>query len=140
MRSMQARPWLMAAACSDQYVRIYDRRKMSVRAPTGSHASTPLLSLAPLHMLLDRSGTNTCHTTCARFSHRGDKVLANYHSDQVRCWGPHPCLFSVFLLQILQENALVFMLVCGYCLIAGIAFGLALRSSVGASLQEMCVR
>jgi hypothetical protein len=86
-RGVQARPWLMAAACSDRFVRVYDVRKLSLRAPGAAAASPPLLALAPLHLCTapgigDAMGRP--YTTCARFSNRGDQLVATYHGEQAR--------------------------------------------------------
>ena len=57
----------MAFACSDRFVRIYDRRMLQLRAPTATAASPVLLHLAPLHLCLGTGGG-----------------MATYHGEQVR--------------------------------------------------------
>ena len=74
----------MAAACSDRYVRVYDMRKLSLRSPSAPTATPALLNLAPLHICMGRSGSVLArpYTTCARFSNRGDRLVATYHGEQ----------------------------------------------------------
>jgi hypothetical protein len=83
---LQTHPWLMAAACSDRFVRVYDRRRLSLCCPDNGRSSTALLSLAPLH-LLGGTPRNEAHvfSTSARFSNRGDRIVATYHREQVSC-------------------------------------------------------
>lgn len=85
---MQARPWMMATACSDRFVRVYDRRKLSLRLPSAARPSQALLELCPLHLNLPGHKASAVYTTCARFSHRGDRLLATYHREQV-CYARH---------------------------------------------------
>lgn len=83
---VQSKPWLMAAACRDRYVRVYDRRRLSLRAPTAAAASPALLTLAPLQLCAATgSQDGRAYTTCARFSNQGHRLLATYHHEQVRC-------------------------------------------------------
>ncbi|MEW5317744.1 MAG: hypothetical protein WDW38_009020 [Sanguina aurantia] len=82
----KAQPHLMAIACGDPFIRIYDRRKLSTGAPdSGRGSGTPaLLQLAPPHIPLGTSPRGArSHTTYVNFSHRGDKVIASYHGDHV---------------------------------------------------------
>jgi hypothetical protein len=72
----------MATACQDRFVRVYDRRMLSLRSPTAGTASPALLSLAPLQLCIGRSAQYPpAYTTCARFSHKGDRLLATYHHE-----------------------------------------------------------
>lgn len=61
----------MAVACGDPYVRIYDRRKLSLGGP-GSVFPLPLLVLAPPHLTIRPLARS--HTTYVNFSNAGDKV------------------------------------------------------------------
>ena len=85
---VQERPWQMAVACSDRFVRVYDTRRLSLRSPGATGATPALLSLVPLHLCLGSASQHgllgRAYTTCARFSHRGDKLVATYHGEQVR--------------------------------------------------------
>lgn len=83
----------MATACSDRFVRVYDRRMLQLRAPTATTASPALLHLAPLHMCLSANGgmDGRAYTTCARFSRRGDRLVATFHGEQVPSLAPVPC-------------------------------------------------
>lgn len=72
---------LLALACGDQFVRIYDRRKLSLSRPCRELvAAEPLMKLAPPHLAM-RPPTGRLHATCVNFSNRGDKVLTTYHGD-----------------------------------------------------------
>ena len=74
----------MAAACRDRYVRVYDRRRLSLRSPTAAAASPALLTLAPLQLCTaGGSQDGRAYTTCARFSNQGHRLLATYHHEQV---------------------------------------------------------
>jgi len=81
----KARPYMMAVACSDPYVRIFDMRKLSTGAPADDLCSKAVLELAPPHLYQKSAGLHTRsgqpHTTHVTFSNRGDRVLATYHSD-----------------------------------------------------------
>jgi hypothetical protein len=79
----------MATACSDRFVRIYDRRRLSLCSPDTGQPAAALLSLAPLHLLGGTLRNPACvYATRARFSNRGDRVVATYHREQVR-WFLH---------------------------------------------------
>ena len=75
-------PHQIALACGDPFVRVYDRRKLSL-----SHniaASRPLIKLTAPHLLLQ--GTRAAkfegtHTTCVSFGATGRRVVATWHSD-----------------------------------------------------------
>jgi len=82
---------MMATACSDRFVRVYDRRNLSLRLPSAARPSRPLLELCPLHLNLPGHKASLVYTTCARFSHRGDQVVATYHREQV-CHSPQHCV------------------------------------------------
>jgi hypothetical protein len=75
----------MATACSDRFVRIYDRRRLTMCNPNTGQPTASLLSLAPLHLLGGTPRNPACvYATRARFSNRGDRVVATYHREQVR--------------------------------------------------------
>eukprot|EP00878_Enallax_costatus_P025492 GHUV01027276.1.p1 GENE.GHUV01027276.1~~GHUV01027276.1.p1 ORF type:complete len:315 (+),score=72.05 GHUV01027276.1:949-1893(+) len=75
-------PHLMAVACGDPYVRVFDRRKLATSRP-GGRPSQPLLQLTCPHLpLLLKAGINRrAHTTHVSFSNRGDKLVTSYHGD-----------------------------------------------------------
>eukprot|EP00892_Ulva_mutabilis_P012900 jgi/Ulvmu1/9983/UM059_0032.1 len=77
-----AKPWMMATACSDRFVRVYDRRKLTLRLPSAAQPSPPLLELCPLHLAMPGHKASAVYTTCARFSHHGDRLIATYHREQ----------------------------------------------------------
>lgn len=75
----QARPHQMAVACGDPYVRVFDRRKLSLGA---SAFPEPMLRLSPPHLpILCMVEGELCHSTYVNFSHRGDKLVALFHGD-----------------------------------------------------------
>mmetsp|Transcript_4466 Transcript_4466/g.10812 ORF Transcript_4466/g.10812 Transcript_4466/m.10812 type:complete len:654 (-) Transcript_4466:616-2577(-) len=77
----KSRPYQLAVACGDPFVRIFDMRKLSARAPCEDMFAQPLLQLAPPHLHRASSLQAACYATCAKFSSRGDKVVATYHGD-----------------------------------------------------------
>ncbi|KAF4521565.1 hypothetical protein B566_EDAN001285, partial [Ephemera danica] len=56
----------------DQYVRIYDKRKIS--------AGKPMKKFCPHHLL---SGNHFTHVTCAVFNHDGSEVVASFNDDDI---------------------------------------------------------
>ena len=77
---------MLATACSDRFVRVYDRRRLSLRPSSAQAPDLPLMQLAPLHMAIgrDAGGSNRAYSTCARFSHKGDRLVATFHAEQAR--------------------------------------------------------
>jgi len=74
-------PWQMAVACGDAFVRIYDRRKLSLGASSPAEA---LMYLAPPHLASGakrRCPPPTTHTTAVHFGQTGTSVIATYHRD-----------------------------------------------------------
>ncbi len=88
LRPAQVNQHLLAVACSDPYVRLYDRRMLSPTSPS-SAAAVPLLELAPPHLQLGvwhDGRPKTSHTTCVSFGSTGRRLLANYNGDHAYCW------------------------------------------------------
>ena len=131
---MQVRPWLMATACSDHQVRVYDRRRLSLRDPAASAASQSLLDLCPLHLHLPGHHPELVYTTCARFSNRGDRLVATYPSEHVR--GPLLlCFFASLLLCFFASLLLCFFASFLLCFFALCFFASA---SASASSYPLC--
>jgi hypothetical protein len=88
-------PNLMGVACGDNYVRLYDRRKLSLHAPAtaGVHACTPWVAMfTPPHVGCAQSTSADAdfetavpdyHATHVAFSPDGGALLASFHSDHV---------------------------------------------------------
>ncbi len=79
-------PHLMAVACGDPTVRVFDRRKLSLGTPEAvlqGQGSRPVLGLAPPHLPLALKGLRAgrAHATCVNFSGRGDRLVVTYHGD-----------------------------------------------------------
>lgn len=74
-------PMYLAAACSDQFVRVYDRRTLSLQRNSGQFTS-PLCTLSPKH-LKDLKSNHDIHSTFVKFSHDGRKILASYCGEQI---------------------------------------------------------
>ncbi|CAM9676656.1 unnamed protein product, partial [Phaeothamnion confervicola] len=91
---------MMAVACSDHLVRLYDRRRLTPARPRlggsggsstgGGSSATPgtpvLAAFCPPH--LRRQAPGEAHSTSVAFSPCGRELLASYHGD-------HAYLFSV---------------------------------------------
>ncbi|KAF6262611.1 hypothetical protein COO60DRAFT_599677 [Scenedesmus sp. NREL 46B-D3] len=77
-----AAPHLMAVACGDPYVRVFDRRCIGTDCP-GKPTTRALLQLSAPHlpMLLKAGLSRRAHATHASFSSRGDRLVASYHGD-----------------------------------------------------------
>ncbi|KAK3256556.1 hypothetical protein CYMTET_34314 [Cymbomonas tetramitiformis] len=76
------RPYELAIAAGDPFVRIYDRRYL---CPGGAQPQPAMLYLTPPHLAdacSNRRGTET-HVTSVAFSSCGASLVANYHSDHV---------------------------------------------------------
>jgi hypothetical protein len=88
-------PNLMGVACGDNYVRLYDRRRLSLHAPAtaGVHACTPWVAMfTPPHVGCAQSTSADAdletavpdyHATHVAFSPDGSALLASFHSDHV---------------------------------------------------------
>jgi len=113
------RPMQLAVAASDKYVRIYDRRRLSVgsfenaamaasgtsRGSTSTSYPAGLVTeLMPPHIALGPSNlggggggggnqTEDGHPTHITFSNSGDKLLATYHGNHTFMWST-PNLFA----------------------------------------------
>jgi WD and tetratricopeptide repeats protein 1 len=79
-------PFYMAVACSDEFVRVYDRRK--IRVETAARDSSLYVHMfAPEHLTqpsaADRRSRSQPFATHAVFSSCGRQLLANYSSDHV---------------------------------------------------------
>ncbi|GBF94894.1 hypothetical protein Rsub_08137 [Raphidocelis subcapitata] len=81
-------PHLLALACGDPFVRVFDRRRLGPGAPAAVAASEELLKLAPPHLPIALYGrrSSRAHSTCVSFSSRGDRLVATYHSDHAYCF------------------------------------------------------
>ncbi|KAK9823623.1 hypothetical protein WJX72_004300 [[Myrmecia] bisecta] len=80
----KVRPFQLAIASADKFVRCFDRRMMSTSAPdTPALSREAMLKLAPPHMCLAGGKQRPLqpHTTHVHFAHKGDKLLASYHAD-----------------------------------------------------------
>ncbi|KAK9836189.1 hypothetical protein WJX81_007802 [Elliptochloris bilobata] len=80
------RPTQLALACSDLYVRVFDRRMLSLGSPgrldSAARSCNPLLSLAPPHLRLRAGAARAAsHTTHVAFGAHGDRLVANYNGD-----------------------------------------------------------
>jgi len=85
-----SRPWLVALAGDDPFLRVYDRRLAGPASMAGARARAPLLSLAPPHLLIrpaphsDRPGAGAAaHATFVDWSPTGLELLGNYSGDGV---------------------------------------------------------
>ncbi|QDZ20077.1 WD40 repeat domain-containing protein [Chloropicon primus] len=71
------RPYQLATACGDEYVRVYDRRMLS-----RSDRDDPLMKLTPPHLAVNGSERKRLtHTTCVSFGSTGRRLVASYHGD-----------------------------------------------------------
>mmetsp|Transcript_4084 Transcript_4084/g.10439 ORF Transcript_4084/g.10439 Transcript_4084/m.10439 type:complete len:576 (-) Transcript_4084:1243-2970(-) len=73
-------PYQIAVACGDEFVRVYDRRKLSLaKQITGPlfYEHGELMSLCPPHM----RGTRDTFTTCVSFGNTGRRLAATWHGD-----------------------------------------------------------
>eukprot|EP00210_Caulerpa_lentillifera_P002560 g2455.t1 len=75
----KVRPHQMAVACGDAFVRLYDRRKLSL-GQANNNFPEALMMLAPPHMMR-YTEKHKCNTTCVNFANRGDKLACLYHLD-----------------------------------------------------------
>jgi len=84
----KARPHLLALACGDPFVRLYDRRKLGPGTPASkAQAPQPVMMLAPAHLpTYPTSRYGRAHATYASFSNKGDKLVVTYHGDQAYCF------------------------------------------------------
>jgi hypothetical protein len=72
---LQADPNLLAVAAGDPFVRVYDRRCLSLMCP-GSSSTEPLLELAPPHLQLpidEHEQPRRAHPTSVCFSGSGGR-------------------------------------------------------------------
>ncbi len=87
-----ARPEQLALAASDEIVRVYDRRRLTLAPPSGGVVGAPLLELAPPHASLRAAGGAAleepppAHATHVSFAPRGDRLVANFHGDAAYAW------------------------------------------------------
>lgn len=71
----RVQPHLLAVAGSDPYIRLYDRRMLSVSTHRPGGSTPVLLALAPPHAALPGAGRHgRAHCTYVSFGNRGDKV------------------------------------------------------------------
>lgn len=106
------RPMQLAVAASDKYIRIYDRRRLSLgtfenaaMAASSSNSSLPaglVTELMPPHISAGPANlggggggdqTEDSHPTYITFSNSGTKLLANYHGNHAFMWST-PNLFA----------------------------------------------
>ncbi len=87
-----ARPEQLALAASDEIIRVYDRRRLTLAPPSGGASCAPLLALTPPHASLRAAGGAALeeppppHATHVSFAPRGDRLVANFHGDAVYAW------------------------------------------------------
>ena len=83
------RSHLIAVGCGDPFLRIYDRRMLSKCPPPSARAGDynrgkPVMSLAPAHMTGGGGvGSRSQYSTYVHWSRSGDRILSNYHSDNI---------------------------------------------------------
>eukprot|EP00210_Caulerpa_lentillifera_P004731 g4515.t1 len=75
----KVQPHQIAIACGDAYVRLYDRRMLSLGS-SNTHYPDALMKLAPPHMTRYTEKHN-CYLTSVSFANRGDKVVCMYNLD-----------------------------------------------------------
>ena len=87
-----AKPELMAVAGPDQYVRIYDRRRLDLSTRQEKRGSLapdqPVLSLGIPQFSIPKSYYYpfSIYPSYVSFNSRGDKVLAMYYGHDAMCW------------------------------------------------------
>jgi hypothetical protein len=86
-------PALIAVASDDCFVRVYDRRRLSVghSASASSSASACLHRFSPPHLCSSdsASSSSSIYPTSVRFSPLGDSLLVNYSGDQIYSFSTH---------------------------------------------------
>ena len=78
----QANPHMLALACGDPYVRLYDRRRLSPTGVSGAVKATPLMQLTPPHLPVGEStgGGGAVGEGCARVC-RGRRSAQQGYAD-----------------------------------------------------------
>jgi WD and tetratricopeptide repeat-containing protein 1 len=79
LKSIHVNPvfsYYMAFACGDQYIRLYDRRKLSAKT-LKSEGTACALVLSPSHLRPKH------HSTFCQFSPTGDQIVASYSGESI---------------------------------------------------------